>query len=225
MNLLNKNTAKLYISVTFLIVMTLLTHKANAQKEYTTISKNINPDASALYHDLSPQGDSLILKYESIFYKVTFLNSLDRRVYKFNPPVKEAKISLRDIIVGDYTVLVYGKDRIIVFHISRLLEIDKPEELLAVKEMPMVNLPMSNISQMTISLNEIPMNQIAMEDVGNFETSDINLAVNDHNLNVDQVNLITKVRDYNLSDLNREGMQSREEYRRNNLRPNGKPYY
>jgi hypothetical protein len=36
--------------------------------------------------------------------------------------------------------------------------------------------------------------------------------------------LQTKTRAYNLSSLYRTNMQSREEYRRNNLRPNGKPY-
>lgn len=202
----------------------LLSTKIHAQKEYTTISKNINPDARGLYHDLSPQGDSLYLKYEDIFYKVTFLNNLDRQVYKYNPPVKDARISLHDIIVGDYTVLVYGKDRIIVFHISRLLEIEIPEELVAIKEMPLAQLPTSNLNQIKTSLNEIAMNQIKLESFKDFETDQTNVAINDDNLDVGEPTFINNIKDYNLSDVNREGMQTREEYRRNNVRPNGKPY-
>lgn len=225
MNLLNKKTAKFYVSVIVLIVMTFLTNNIHAQTEYTTISKNINPDASALYHDLSPQGDSLYLKYESIFYKVTFLNSLDKKVYKYNPPVKEAKISLHDIIVGDYTVLVYGRDRIIVFHISRLLEIDKPENLVAIKELPLAALPVNSTNPESNSLENMAMNQINTDNILDFENVEMKLAINDDNVSVGEPNFTNTIKAYNLTEMNRAGMQTRDDYRRNNLRPNGKPYF
>ncbi|MEO6346557.1 MAG: hypothetical protein ABIO60_01485 [Aquaticitalea sp.] len=225
MNLVNKNTAKIHIFVIFLVVLTLLTNKVHAQKEYTTISKNINPDARALYHDLSANGDSLYLKYESIFYKVTFLNSLDRKVYKYNPPAKEAKISLHELIVGDYTVLIYGKDRIIVFHISRLLEIENLKELVVIKERPLAQLMTAEISKIKTSLNEITMNQIANDNIMDYETDELNVALNDDNLNAVQPIYRNTIKFYNLSDVYREGMQTREDYRRNNLRPNGKLYH
>lgn len=211
--------------------MTMISHRSHAQKEYTTISKNINPEARSLYHDLSPQGDSLYLKSESIFYKVTFLNSLDRKVYQFNPPVLEGKIPLHDIIVGDYTVLVYKKDRIIVFHISRLLEIEKPSELIASKDIkvkedfPIAEIPISKIPPIELATTDFAMNEINTEDNFEFELNDIKVAVNDSPVNVGEPIFSNEPKPYNLSDLNRDGMQSREEYRRHNVRPNGKPYY
>lgn len=230
MNLVNKNTAKLYLSVIVLILMTLISNMAHAQKEYTTISRNINPEAQNLYHELSPQGDSLYLKSESFFYKVTFLNSLDRKVYTFNPPVFEAKISLHDIIIGDYSVLVYKKDRIIVFHISRLLEIEKPSELIASKEIS-ISQDMSITKPIVPKVNlkvkassKFASNEIKMDDTFELSMEEMKVAINDDNLNIDQSDLMGEQRPYNLSNSDRTNMQSREDYRKNNLRPNGKSY-
>jgi hypothetical protein len=208
----------------------MLTNKASAQEEYTTITKNINPEGQSLYHDLSPQGDSLYLKSESIFYKVTFLNSLDRKVYTFNPPVLEGKISLHDIIIGDYTVLVYKKDRIIVFHISRLKEIQTPFEMIASKNISINQensivktvLPKVNVKEEYASKGR--MNEIKMDE--NFELSmaELKVAINDDNLNIGKSQLSREMTSYNLSSLDRSNMETREEFRKNNLRPNGRPY-
>ncbi|MGJ8594175.1 MAG: hypothetical protein ACSHXF_16620 [Aquaticitalea sp.] len=231
MNLLNKNTAKFYASLFFLIVMTVISQRSQAQKQYTTISKNINPEAQNLYHDLSPQGDSLYLKAESIFYKVTFLNSLDRKVYTFNPPVVETSISLQDIIVGDYTVLVYKKDRIIVFHISRLLEIEPPIQLIASKEMSVsqeasiVSPVITKVNLKEKSASKVVTHEIKLEDNFELALEDLKVAVNDDKLKIDKSDVLSHPRPYNLSSPDRSNMESREAYRRNNLRPNGKPYY
>lgn len=210
--------------------MTLITNIAQAQKQFTTISKNINPEAASLYHDLSPQGDSLYLKSESIFYKVTFLNSLDRKVYNFNPPVLEGKISLHDIIVGDYTVLVYKKDRIIVFHISRLLEINIPTEMIASKSISVSqNLPIISpmISQVKVkerARSKRISNGFTIDE--NFEVGlkELKVSVNDEKFNKLPTINASKLIAYNLTNSDRKNMQSREDYRKNNLRPNGKPY-
>lgn len=211
--------------------MTLISHNSHAQKQYTTISKNINPEAQNLYHDLSPQGDSLYLKAESIFYKVTFLNSLDRKVYTFNPPVLETKIPLNDIVVGDYTILVYKKDRIIAFHITRLLEIEKPSEMIVTKDISMsqdisfVKPILKKIVPRESGFSKIVHNEIRMDDTFELGMSDLKVAVNDDTLNINAANSLGENRSYNLSSMDRTNMQSREEYRRNNVRPNGKPYY
>jgi len=228
MNLLNKATARFCLSVILLLIFVSLPERVNAQKEYTTISKNINPEAQNLYHDLSPQGDSLYLKAESIFYKVTFLNSLDRKVFTFNPPVLESTIPLHDILVGDYTVLVYKKDRIIVFHISRLLEIEKPSQILASKDVAIAQIKIDQPVIPKVKLKEKALdNTDATTQLNtNFDLGikEIKLAVNDYALNHDKHELYTKIKPYDLTSLDRRNMQSREEYRRNNLRPNGKPY-
>ncbi len=207
---------------------TMIASQAHAQKEYTTISKNINPEAQSLYHDLSPQGDSLYLKSESIFYKVTFLNSLDRKVYTFNPPVLEGTIPLHDIIVGDYTVLVYKKDRIIVFHITRLLEIDIPSEAIAIAELSKINVPLEFSSSSNMDLKEKPISKIIMNEIKKGEEFQLGqtvlkLASND-NYSSRENGTILNITPYNISSVDRSQMQSREEYRRTNLRPNGKPF-
>ncbi len=231
MNLPLKYTATFRAPYLVICLIVCFSSQLYAQKEYTTISKNINPEARSLYHDLSPQGDSLYLKSESIFYKVTFLNSLDRKVYNFNPPVLEGKIPLHDIIVGDYTVLVYKKDRIIVFHISRLLEIEKPSEMIASRdisisqELPVVKSSLAKINVKEREASKKDANEIKIDE--NFELSmeEFKVAVNEDNLNIGTNNLFEKTKPYDLSSSDRTNMQSREEYRKNNLRPNGKPYY
>lgn len=226
MNLFYKTSARFHLSIILVILMTVISHSAQAQKEYTTISKNINPEAESLYHDLSPQGDSLYLKSESIFYKVTFLNSLDRKVYPFNPPVLEAKIPLHDIIVGDYTVLVYKKDRIIVFHITRVLEIEKPNEMIASSNLNTIGV--ESILQ-KVDFKEKPQSKIVANEIKfdaeiKSEFKELKLAANDDNFSSTQNNINRKMQAYNITSMDRSNMQSREEYRRNNLRPNGKPY-
>jgi hypothetical protein len=230
MNLLNKSTAKFDVSVIVLILMMMITDRSHAQKQYTSILKNINPEAQNLYHDVSPKGDTLYLKAASIFYKVTFLNSLDRKVYTFNPPVLEGKIPLHDIIVGDYTVLVYKKDRIIVFHISRLEEIEKPSEMIASndvffsQEIAIVKPVHTKVQPKEKPAPKPVMNEIKIDDTLELSIEELKVAVTDDYLNINESMLQTKTRAYNLSSLYRTNMQSREEYRRNNLRPNGKPY-
>lgn len=219
MNLSNKITAKFYISVLLLIMVTVLANKANAQKQYTTILKNFNPEAQNLYHELSPQGDTLYLQAESIFYKVTFLNSLDKKVYRFNPPLLEAKISLHDIIVGDYTVLVYKKDRIIVFHIKRLLEIEVPDAMAPEAEIYANN----NMNFDGVATIGVPTENIQLAENVDVLSESIQLASNE-TVSAETSEFKVELRGYNLSSMNRSGMQTREDYRRNNLRPNGKPY-
>ncbi|MCK7590065.1 hypothetical protein M0G43_05740 [Subsaxibacter sp. CAU 1640] len=229
MNLLNRTTTKFYLSIIILILMTMIAQMANAQNQYTTISKNINPEAQNLYHDLSPQGDSLYLKAETIFYKVAFLNSLDRKVFTFNPPVLESKIALKDIVVGDYTVLVYKRDRIIVFHISRLYEIEKPLQILLDNEISLLNVDIGKtvVKEVAIkqqSLLKFGMNNIELAENFDLGIEEVKFAVNDDNLKIDESNFSIKTKPYNLTSRDRKNMQSREEYRKINLRPNKKTY-
>ncbi len=223
-----KSTA-FYASFLVCLMVIVSIQTTFAQKQYTTISKNINPESQGLYHDLSPQGDSLYLGAQSIFYKVTMINSLDKKVFKFNPPVTSATIPLHSILVGDYTVMVYKKDRIIVFHISRLLEIDLPSKLEIFEQLPMITqlnnieVPSSKKDLKSAALKErLKSNGIQMEDTFKLNVKETSYAMN--SLNAASEHGHRAERPYNLSSVNRENMQSREAYRQHNLRPNGNPY-
>lgn len=230
MTLLYNYVTQFRIPLLVSYILFLSINSVCAQKEYTTISKNINSEAQSLYHDLSPKGDSLYLGAESIFYKVTFLNSLDRKVYTFNPPVLKAKIPLHDIIVGDYTVMVYKKDRIIVFHISRLLEIAKPSEILKSNDVIIgsditkINLPViKKVKTRERAISKVASNEIKYEFDFKLSMAELKNSVSDTNIN-GEVLADNSPLPYNITSMNRKNMQSREDYRRENLRPNGKSY-
>ncbi|WP_460218207.1 hypothetical protein [Psychroserpens sp. MEBiC05023] len=202
---------RLYIIVLFLLVSSY----SFAQEEtYTVIRKNVNSLAIDLSHDLSNTQDSLLLENKFLFKKVRFLNSTTEKVFDFKPAVKRAKIPLDQLPLGNYTVMFYQADKIIVFQIDRILPFDyKPrmETDVAVNELSVADLNMD----------------IAMADINDsdleFYAANLNLAINDSEDKFESLeNTITIA--YNLSNPNRSKVQSRAEYRRTHLRPNGKPY-
>lgn len=230
MNTLRASFTTNCVPFTICLLLMFSLEQAFAQKQYTTISKNINPEAQGLYHDLSPQGDSLYLGAQSIFYKVTMLNSVDKKVFTFNPPVLKASIPLHDIVVGDYTVMVYKKDRIIVFHISRLLEITPSnipnnEPLPLIATIDSIEIPShKKSSKRERRVVNLQSNDIQLDDSFDLGMKEIKYAISDYQpIGMDD-SKVSSPKPYNLSSMNRKNVQSRDDFRRNNVRPNGNPY-
>ena len=194
----------------------------SAQDTYTTIRKNVNPLAYNLSHELSSTQDSLLLENKFLFKRVRFISNDAEKVFNFKPAVKSAKIPLDELPLGNYTVMFYEADKIIVFQINRLLPFN----------------PLSGIESDAIALNdtEIITDDNALNDNDydllsnnvegvelDYDTTNLNVATTGATLDIEsEMNQFVKA--YNISDANRDNIQSRADYRRNNLRPNGKPY-
>lgn len=197
----------------------------SAQETYTTIRKNVNPLAYDLSHELSNTQDSLLLENKFLFKRVRFISDQAEKVFDFKPAVKSAKIPLDELPLGDYTVMFYQADKIIVFQIERLLPFN----------------PLSGIESDAIAMNDdveiLSEDDIAITDAVSlsndtsdidgveldYETTNLNVATKGADLNLEnEMEYFTKA--YNISDPNRDNVQTRADYRRNNLRPNGKPY-
>lgn len=193
-----------------------------AQETYTTIRKNVNPLAFNLDHDLSDTQDSLLLDNKFLFKRVRFISDKSEKVFNFKPAVKSAKIPLDELPLGKYTVMFYQADKIIVFQIDRLLPFD----------------PLSGLTSDAVAVNddiEILSNDIALNDDSasisqdidgmelDYDTANLNVASNGADLDLEsEMEHFTK--GYNISDVGRDNVQTRADYRQNNLRPNGKPY-
>ncbi|WP_431136519.1 hypothetical protein [Psychroserpens mesophilus] len=187
-----------------------------AQDTYTTIRKNVNPLAYNLNHDLSSTQDSLLLKNKFLFKRVRFISNQAEKVFDFKPAVKSAKIPLDELPLGKYTVMFYQADKIIVFQIERVLPFDS----------------MYGIETDAVALNDSEVlsddiDGVALNDIDGIEleydTTNLNVASNGSDLDFENgMDYFSKA--YNISDVDRDHVQTRADYRRNNLRPNGKPY-
>ncbi len=198
-----------------IVIFLLMSNSNFAQEEtYTTIRKNVNSLAVDLDHNLSNTQDSLLLENKFLFKKVRFLNKTTEKVFNFKPAVKSAKIPLDQLPVGKYTVMFYQADKIIVFQIDRLLPFDYESTL------------GSDVVMNELTDGDLD-SDIALADVKDinleFDTANLSLATNGDEEDFDAFeNTITMT--YNLSEPDRSKVQTRAEYRRTHLRPNGKPY-
>lgn len=181
----------------------------SAQETFTTIRKNVNPLAHNLNHELSSTQDSLLLENKFLFKRVRFISDNAEKVFDFKPAVMRAKIPLDELPLGDYTVMFYQADKIIVFQINRLLPFGEIQGL----EADIVALKDSEVVSETIESVDIEFDAI----------NDLSMATNDSDFEIEN-ELHDYMKGYNLSDLSRDNVQTRADYRRNNLRPNGKPY-
>jgi hypothetical protein len=195
----------------------------SAQETYTTIRKNVNPLAFNLSHDLSGTQDSLLLENKFLFKRVRFISDDAEKVFDFKPAVKKAKIPLDELPLGQYTVMFYQADKIIVFQIDRLLPFGPIQglnaDVVAINDPEVLSgdLDIASIDDVEVFTNN--SDGVDLE----FDAANINVAKNGTDLDYESgMEHFTK--SYNLSDPNRDNIQSRADYRRNNLRPNGKPY-
>ncbi|MDG5492634.1 hypothetical protein [Psychroserpens sp. SPM9] len=185
-----------------------------AQEEYTTIRKNVNPLAFELDHNLSDSQDSLVLENKYYFKKVRFLNKTTEKVFDFKPAVKTAKIPLDELPLGKYTVMFYQADKIIVFQINRKLPFDyvKPSDSdVAIAELEEADLD-TDVASADVEDIDLEMDSAGSASANNkndkeFEAFEERVSMS-----------------YNISEPDRSKVQTRAEYRRTHLRPNGKPY-
>jgi len=170
--------------------------------------------AFELNHNLSDSQDSLLLENKHLFKKVRFINKTTEKVFDFKPAVKRAKISLAELPLGKYTVMFYQADKIIVFQIDRKLPFDyipSEDTAVAVNDLEDVDLD-SDVA--STDVKEIDL-----------ELDRVNTSLAKNNSDKDFVAFEEKVSlTYNLSEPDRSKVQTRAEYRRTHLRPNGKPY-
>ena len=116
--ILNRSVKDFYCVFIFLLLMSCGVY---AQKTYTTIKKNVNLTASNFTHQLTTTQDSLVLESDVPFNKVRFLNGNYKKSIEFSGGVYKSKIPLNDLPLGQYTVLFYDVNKIIVFRLARLL--------------------------------------------------------------------------------------------------------
>ncbi|WP_323789490.1 hypothetical protein [Psychroserpens sp.] len=194
----------------------------SAQETYTTIRKNVNPLAFNLNHDLSSTQDSLLLENKFIFKRVRFISDQAEKVFDFKPAVKSAKIPLDELPLGKYTVMFYQADKIIVFQIDRLLPFGSLHGLEV--EAIAVNEPEIIAEELDVASIDAEVLSNTSDGVDlDFDATNLSIATNGTDLDYESEDMYFK-KSYNLSDANRDQVQTRADYRRNNLRPNGKPY-
>ena len=106
---------------------------------YSTLAKNVNPEAKSLRHQLNTAGDTLILESDYMLYKVEFIGNYDLKVFEIEGSKNQTKIDLSTVPVGEYTIAafqiernddIYQYQKTIIFRISRLLPINRPENML-----------------------------------------------------------------------------------------------
>lgn len=213
---------------------------------YTTITKNVNKSAYSLEHKLNRSGDTLQLNSIYSIYKVEFINEIEHQVFQFEKQKNRVSIALQSLPIGDYTVALYHIERndevyqyqkTIIFRISRLLPIPNTTEAVLVA---------ANKTEETTNHTQNMVNNVAeeAEDLAEINLDPENIQIADQvGLNHKDVRLkikatkatskITKtkaetedLKPYNISSIrnNDYAIQTRAAYRRNNLRPNGKPY-
>lgn len=236
----NLNPMRLLV---LLVVLCCCSAKGIAQKEvtYNELEKNVNTLAEGLKQDLSVSRDSLVLKNDKLFSKIDFFNENFQKTFYFKPAVTEGKISLQELPLGSYSVMFYQTDKIIVFRINRKSKFENTIQALA----STMDAESSDELSNEVSLkSDIPNNvdmafasngpSIIDDSEGNKDRSVKRNGNVESDYSKSNVRFNSKAKStyleeegmysYNLSNLKRDHVQTREEYRSTHLRPNGKPY-
>ncbi|WP_158635201.1 hypothetical protein, partial [Formosa maritima] len=206
---------------------------------YSAIFKNVNKTAKSLNHYLNTSGDTLFLKSTFNLNKIEVIGAFGLKEYAVNDSLKNIIIPLNDLPLGDYTIAVvhteghddtYVYRKTIIFKISRLLPIDLGmNDLASNYSNSEIQIPILDLSENKI-IKELPE---PLDLASNLEISGTTLISNSETLgsiNVSENDIIKekplKLKVYNLTDIRyrNHNIQSRANYRRNNLRPNGKRY-
>jgi hypothetical protein len=213
---------------------------------YSTIAKNVNPDGLSLHHDLNPAGDTLHLKSEYNLYKVEFMGNKDSKVFMIEGAKNEAFIPLASVPVGEYTIAgfqiersddIHQYQKTIIFRVSRLLPIPKPIEeddfIAEINPDIIEDIPVMEEETKLVSVETPEPSKNKKEKTQPKPRSRENKLVRksrerkSRTVETKEPKLdTTEYKTYNLSTLRggRYVVQSRAEYRSQNLRPNGKPY-
>jgi len=113
-----------------------------------SILKNINPDASILFHDLNKGADSLIVNCECNIEKIEFIKEGIRD--RINVNEKSKSVGLYGLEEGRYSVAVFIPKKIVMFH----LMVDKRKPIIR-KELGWIknsNLPSFPIKEFDIKI-------------------------------------------------------------------------
>jgi len=204
----------------------------NAQAEYTIdneLEKNNNVLAENLIQNLSVSRDSLVLENDRLFSKVEFYNDTFRKAFYFKPAVKVGMISLNELPLGSYTVMFYQSDMTIVFRINRKAKFENTMEALAT-EMSSEDLANDN----TIDIASTTNGPVIFDDeqtklTRKSKKDKLNADYQKKNFSGQALNKTLFLEEegmypYDLTNTKRDHVQTREDYRRTHLRPNGKPY-
>lgn len=209
---------------------------------YSTIFKNVNKTAKSLNHDLNTSGDTLFIESVYKLNKIEIIGDSNLKEFAIHDSIQHLQIPLNDLPLGDYTIAVlltegydetYIYRKTIVFKVSRLLPID----LRMKNDMNILTTNMSyqgdQIAILDISENKIIKVLPKTIHLAN-EIDEANVASTNQTQGINNKEIPNEVikekpltyKAYNLTDIRyrNHNIQSREDYRRNNLRPNGRSY-
>lgn len=177
------------------MVLALFFQIVSAQEKNSEIHKNVNLRAKGLSHQLNTTKDSLLLDSDQLIYRVSFLYDGTRKILYDNNS-KKINIPLLQLERGKYTVLVYQESRIVVFGVTK-----------------------SNTDFISIASNLVPRKATYAHNTAMIKNT-IDTSFNQ------LPNRLTKnvYANYKLSTKSTGNSQTRAEYRRTHLRPNGKAY-
>jgi len=211
----------------YTILLILSTFVINAQE--SILIPNTNIDAKELVHSLNKTNDSLVLNCDYIIYKVEIFNSEYMKIYEINK--KEIQLPLTELPLGRFSIAVFTNRKIIMINLLRNkpYTISKPVPRVIKDTTPKVIPKLVNERTVydTIRYKNIINKKytVIYEDIIN-ETYDTirniqkSFKVKDTTITIRSIpyNISTKRNDYRVIK------QTREDFRKYNLRPNGTPY-
>ena len=220
---------------------------------YSSIFKNVNKIAKSLNHDLNTSGDTLFLESKFALNKIEIIGNSNLKEFEINDETKNLQIPLNDLPLGDYTIAVMlteGHDdtyiyrKTIVFKVSRLIPIELGNQMDLNILQTNMDLNGDLIAILDLSENKIikkmkkpvhlasntdeanKLNAISSNTITNNQTQAFDDLKNIKTTNEIIKEKPIKFKAYNLTDIRyrNHNIQSREDYRRNNVRPNGRSY-
>lgn len=223
---------------------------AAAQPPATKLNKNRNDKANGLNQSLNKIADTLFLTSDKDILRVNFLSHSTSEKLQVDVGSKNVNIPLYHFGKGRYTIAVYRQDKIIAFDINRIRDIIMPEGASDNLEESMLEASLSDKEKVKRGMKKPPAKkEVIAEKAPEKKVNEAReakkkqIAEKKQKLAEQKKKKLTKRQQllealknkpkkqsttmtYNLSRKPNDTlvMQSRDEYRRNNLRPNGKPY-
>lgn len=217
-----------------------------AQPPATMLNKNRNDKANGLVQELNKVADTLFLKSDKDILRVNFLSHSTKEKLQVDVGTANISIPLYHFGKGRYTIAVYREDKIIAFDINRIRDILTPDGASDNFEESMLEASLSDNEKVKRGMKKRPekkekevivdkgpterdiKKKVLEEKKKELASEEEKPSERDKRLealaNRSKKESTTMV--YNLSNKGNDTLvrQSREEYRRNHLRPNGKPY-
>lgn len=173
------------------------------------------------------------MKSDKQIYRISFLSHKQKESVEIDLGSLEANIPLYHFEEGRYTVAVYREDMIIAFDIVREKPISLPkdavpdlEKSILLSSLPEEDLYKRNLKPRPKRDKDTVVAFKLDKEKREAESAKNTIAYNDREKVDNKKEIEKKEVKYNLSNINRDksNEQSREEYRRTHLRPNGIKY-